>query len=187
MGNSRLHARDQAREWRRSGRGDAMAIPFAENRFDAAVMALVIFFVREPTKGIAEMVRVVRPGGMVAAYAWDIEGGGFPLESFRTEMREMGIALPLPPSSGASKLETLQKLWSDAGLVEVETRAIVVVERTFCGFDDLWTTTLGSSFGQTFAGMACGDVAARLPGRAALLISGARIISCCPSILKNLI
>lgn len=60
--------------------GDAMALPFAENRFDAAVMALVIFFVPDPDKGVAEMVRVVTPGGMVAAYAWDMAGGGFPFE-----------------------------------------------------------------------------------------------------------
>jgi ubiquinone/menaquinone biosynthesis C-methylase UbiE len=38
--------------------GDAMALPFPEDRFDAAVMALVIFFVPDPAKGVAEMVRV---------------------------------------------------------------------------------------------------------------------------------
>src|SRR4051812_44434655 len=43
--------------------GDAMALPFAEDSFDAAAMALVIFFVPEPPKAVAEMARVVRPGG----------------------------------------------------------------------------------------------------------------------------
>src|SRR4051794_1483418 len=57
--------------------GDAMALPFEDARFDAAVMALVIFFVPEPRRGVAEMVRVVRPGGLIAAYAWDILNGGF--------------------------------------------------------------------------------------------------------------
>ena len=42
--------------------GDAMALPFPENSFDAAIMALVIFFVPDPEKGVAEMVRVVAPG-----------------------------------------------------------------------------------------------------------------------------
>src|SRR6266567_3579978 len=36
-------------------RGDALALPFGEDNFDAAVMALVIFFVPDPTKGVAEM------------------------------------------------------------------------------------------------------------------------------------
>ena len=41
--------------------GDAMALPFPQDRFDTAVMALVIFFVPDPAKGVAEMVRVVCP------------------------------------------------------------------------------------------------------------------------------
>src|SRR3712207_3794143 len=56
-------------------RGDAMALPFTDDTFDAAVMPLVIFFVPEPARGVAEMARVVRPGGTVSAYAWDMEGG----------------------------------------------------------------------------------------------------------------
>jgi ubiquinone/menaquinone biosynthesis C-methylase UbiE len=49
--------------------GDAMALPFDDNSFDAAVMALVIFFVPDPARGVAEMARVVAPRGAVAAYA----------------------------------------------------------------------------------------------------------------------
>ena len=58
--------------------GEAMALPFPGDVFDAAIMALVIFFVPDPAKSVAEMVRVVRPGGIAAAYAWDMLGGGFP-------------------------------------------------------------------------------------------------------------
>jgi ubiquinone/menaquinone biosynthesis C-methylase UbiE len=47
--------------------GDAIALPFADGRFDAAAMTLVIFFVPEPAKGVAEMARVVHAGGLVAA------------------------------------------------------------------------------------------------------------------------
>jgi ubiquinone/menaquinone biosynthesis C-methylase UbiE len=39
-----------------------MALPFPADTFDAATMALVISFVPEPIKGVAEMTRVVRPG-----------------------------------------------------------------------------------------------------------------------------
>src|SRR5882672_6821425 len=55
--------------------GDAMALPFPDNTFDVAVMPLVIFFVPDPAKGVGEMARVVRPGGTVTAYAWDMIGG----------------------------------------------------------------------------------------------------------------
>jgi len=72
--------------------GDAMALPFAAGRFDTAVMALVIFFVPDPAKGIAEMVRVVRPTGLVASYAWDMMGGGFPQEPIIGEMRAIGLS-----------------------------------------------------------------------------------------------
>lgn len=44
--------------------GDAMALPFEDDRFDVAVMALVIHFVPDPAKGIGELTRVVRPGGL---------------------------------------------------------------------------------------------------------------------------
>ena len=151
-----------------------MALPFSEDRFDAAVMALVIFFVPDPAKGVAEMVRVVRPGGTVAAYAWDMLGGGFPPEPIRAEMRAMGVTPLRPPSSGASRMEALRDLWTGAGLDAVETREITV-QRTFADFDDFWTTNLlGSSVGPTVAAMAPGDVErlktrvrARLPADAA--------------------
>ena len=61
--------------------GDAMALPFPDSSFDMAVMALVIFFVPDPAKGLSEMARVLRPGGTMAAYAWDMFGGGFPLRA----------------------------------------------------------------------------------------------------------
>src|SRR6202040_2616502 len=43
--------------------GDAQALPFPDNSFDAASMALVITFLSDPAKAVAEMARVVRPGG----------------------------------------------------------------------------------------------------------------------------
>lgn len=139
-------------------RGDAMALPFSADAFDAPTMALVIFFVPDPAKGVAEMVRVVRPGGIVAAYAWDMLGGGFPLEPMRIEMRAMGITPLSPPSTAASQIGTLHELWTGAGLDAVETRQINV-QRTFSDFEDFWTTSLlGSSLGPTVAAMAPADV-----------------------------
>lgn len=122
--------------------GDAMALPYPYASLDAAVMPLVIFFVPEPLKGVAEMARVVAKGGSVSAYAWDMHGGGFPYQSLRDELEAMGHEAPRPPSDDASRLEALADLWKGAGLVSVETRQIKV-RRTFADFEDYWTTVLG--------------------------------------------
>lgn len=138
--------------------GDAMALPFDSDRFDAAVMALVIFFVPEPAKGVAEMVRVVRPGGTVAAYAWDILGGGFPFGPIQTELRALGFTPALPPSVDASRLDALKALWTGAGLEAVETREIVV-QRQYPDFEDFWSTSMAmGSMQASLAGMSSDDV-----------------------------
>ena len=138
--------------------GDAMALPFPDDTFDVAVMPLVIFFVPDPAKGVAEMARVVCPGGIVAAYAWDMFGGGFPYEALQAEMRGLGVAVPVPPSPDASRIDAMRDLWTAAGLDAVETREITV-QRTFADFDDYWTTILGGpSVGPKLAAMASADL-----------------------------
>ena len=138
--------------------GDAMALPFPDNRFDAAVMALVIFFVPDPAKGVAEMARVVRPGGTVAAYAWDMDSGGFPFHPIQAELRALGFLPPVPPSVDASRLEVLRALWNGAGLKAIETTEIVP-RRTFADFEDFWgSSTVTGSIRPTLASMAPGDV-----------------------------
>jgi ubiquinone/menaquinone biosynthesis C-methylase UbiE len=138
--------------------GNAMALPFPAYRFDAAVMALVMVFVPDPAKGIAEMVRVVRPGGTVATYMWDMLGGGFPLDPMLVEMRAMGLAPSRPPRMEASRMEALRSLWTGAGLEAVGTREIAV-QRTFMDFDDFWKTKLKfPSVAPAVAEMAAEDV-----------------------------
>lgn len=138
--------------------GDATALPFPDETFDAAVMALVIFFVPDPAKGVAEMKRVVRPGGMVAAYAWDMMNAGFPFNSMQTEMRTLGIPPMYPPMCEVSRLEALGSLWRAAGLAFVETCAFTV-QRTYDDFDDLWMTScLTASVAPKLATMPAADV-----------------------------
>lgn len=144
--------------------GDAMALPYTDDMFDIAVMPLVIFFVPDPAKGVAEMTRAVCPGGRVAAYAWDMAGGGFPYEMLLAEIRGLGIAVPEPPSPDASRIDNMQDLWAGAGLGATEVCEIEVC-RTFAGFDDFWATALGApSVGRTLATMAPEDLAS-LKGR----------------------
>lgn len=120
--------------------GDAMALPFPDNRFDAAAMALAISFVPDPARAVAEMARVVRPGGPVATYMWDGTRGGSPFHPIQAEIRDQGISLPTPPSADASRTEALHALWTGAGLEAVDTKEIAV-QRTFADFDSFWSVS----------------------------------------------
>ena len=138
--------------------GDAMALPFEAQRFDAAVMALVLVFVPEPERGVAEMARVVKPGGIVASYMWDMLGGGFPLEPLLIEIRAMELTAPRPPQREASRMEAMRDLWKNADLEDIETREIAV-ERSFASFDDFWATCMKSpSLGPMMAALPMRDL-----------------------------
>jgi len=117
--------------------GDAQALPFAEATFDAAMMALVISFVPDPAGAVAEMARVVRPGGWVGAYMWDFTAGGVPTYPLSVGARELGISFPMSYAADVSRLHVLKDLWLAAGLVEVETRIILIRVR-HDNFDAFW-------------------------------------------------
>ena len=125
------------------------------------------------------MARVVRPGGTVAAYVWDMTTGGHPLELMHVEMNAMGFTNPKPPRSDVTSLEALRRLWSSAALDEIATREITV-RRTFADFEDYWTTSkLAATVGQTLAAMGSVNVEmlkARM--RARLVADAAGHITC---------
>ena len=52
--------------------GDATSMPYSDDTFDVAIMALVVQYVADPPKAISEIIRVVRQGGTTAAYVWTV-------------------------------------------------------------------------------------------------------------------
>jgi ubiquinone/menaquinone biosynthesis C-methylase UbiE len=117
--------------------GDAQHLPFPDNSFDIAVMALVIHFVPDPAKAVAEMGRALRPGGTAAAYVWDYKNAGSPTAPLAAAMRAIGLQSPAPPSPQATSLQALEELWRAAGFVQVGMRAIdISVE--FADFENFW-------------------------------------------------
>jgi SAM-dependent methyltransferase len=125
--------------------GDAQALGEASATFDAVVSGLVLNFVPEPNRAVSEMVRVVCPGGVVAAYVWDYAGGMQLMRYFwdaagtldpRAKELDEGRRFPL------CKPEPLTALFQTAGLEKVEVRAIDV-PTVFCDFDDYWSPFLG--------------------------------------------
>ena len=139
--------------------GDALSLPYDDNTFDQSVMALVIFFVPDPARGVAEMARVTRPGGTVSAYAWDLPDGGFPYAVMQAGLAALGRTPLLPPQAGVASLAPLRAVWTGAGLQDVETR-VITVERRFRDFADFWDTALlGPSMGPAFAKMTAEELA----------------------------
>lgn len=150
--------------------GSAMALPYGDRAFDAAVMPLVIVFLPDPAKGVREMSRVVRSGGGVAAYMWGQADGGFPYHTLQAEMAALGAEVLTPPSPEAARVDTMEELWTAAGLRDISTHQ-VTVERTFTDFDEYLTTIRSSpSLGRALAAMSATDVA-RLEERLRRLLS----------------
>jgi len=125
--------------------GDARALPVTGGRFDAVVSGLVLNFVPDSRKMVAEMARAVRPGSTVALYVWDYAGGMQPIRRF------WDAAMGLDPSAAgldeAARFPIcapgpLQALFEEAGLSKVATHAIDV-PTVFRDFDDYWAPFLG--------------------------------------------
>ena len=118
-------------------KGEGQAVPFEDGQFNAVVMALAINMMADPVAGAAEMTRVARPGGCVATYMWDVDGGGFTMEPIRRVLDDMGVPTPMYHSEN-TKADRMDAIWRQAGLQDVSTRRIDV-ELTYDDFDDFWT------------------------------------------------
>jgi ubiquinone/menaquinone biosynthesis C-methylase UbiE len=121
--------------------GDAQNLPFGDDTFDVAVMALVISFLPNPDKAAAEMARVVRRGGWVATYMWDSPGGGTPVQPIYLAMEAMGMTGARAPNSAVSRMEAMRSLWEKVGLESVETR-VIRIATTYSDFDDFWDSNV---------------------------------------------
>jgi SAM-dependent methyltransferase len=126
--------------------GDARALPDAVGTCDVAVSGLALNFVPEPATAMAELVRVLRPGGTLGIYLWDYAGQMALLRAFwdaaaalDPAAREMDEG---PRFAAICHPEALAALCRRAGLRDVATRAIDVPTH-FRDFDDYWQPFLG--------------------------------------------
>ncbi len=129
------------------GAANALSLPFADRVFDAAAMALVINFVPDPLKVVLEMVRVVRQGGWIATYVWDVPGGGLPVEPIFVAMDSLGIRPPTSSRAAISTEDNLRAVWQQAGLESIDTK-VICTPVVYSDFDDFWdsnTVPIGPS------------------------------------------
>lgn len=125
--------------------GDARVLPLPDRAVDVVVSGLVLNFVPEPARAVADFARVVSPGGVVAAYVWDYAEGMQMMRHFwdaagaldpAAAGRDDGRGFPL------CRPDALRNLWRDGGLTDISVQAIDV-PTVFAGFADYWTPFLG--------------------------------------------
>src|SRR5262249_34301637 len=104
--------------------------------FDVVASALVINFIPDRARALAEMRRVARPGGQVAGYVWDFAANRGTVGPLRDAMRQVGLAAPMP-GQAESTLAALQSLFAGVGFGEIETRPIDIT-CTYASFDEMW-------------------------------------------------
>ena len=124
--------------------GDAQALPFPDHAFDVAVSGLVLNFIPDKARAVAEMRRVLRPGGTAAFYVWDYAGDMQLMRPFweaaaaldpKAETLDEGRRFPI------CHPEPLGDLCHDAGLIDIAARTIDI-PTVFRDFDDYWTPLL---------------------------------------------
>jgi len=118
--------------------GPAEQLPWEDDTFDATLAQLVIAFMADPDRGLAEMARVTRPGGVVALCMWDLEQGGMTmLKTFWSAVGDV-----VPDASGEARragtregdiAERLRR----AGLADVREGSLTA-RAEYTGFDDFW-------------------------------------------------
>ena len=119
--------------------GNAQAMRFQDASFDHSMSMLVLNFIPDHEKALAEMRRVTQPQGVVSACVWDYDKGMEMLRIFWDEVVALDPAME-PKDERHMKLcraGQLGALWTKAALAEVQERAIVI-DTAFASFDDYW-------------------------------------------------
>jgi ubiquinone/menaquinone biosynthesis C-methylase UbiE len=127
---------------------DALTLPAAGASIDVVASALVVNFIADRPAALAEMQRLLKPGGLLAFYVWDYPGGGI---GFISAFWKAAVALD--PQAGALRegirfpfctRDGLAAICRDAGLRSVTVEPIET-DITFPDFDAFWQPfTLGA-------------------------------------------
>ncbi|MBV9569450.1 MAG: class I SAM-dependent methyltransferase [Hyphomicrobiales bacterium] len=120
---------------------DATALPFEDASFDRALSLLVLHFVPESRHALAEMRRVVKPKGCVAAAVWDGGGGYLAQRLFwdtvaclvpsGEEGRKRAYGRPL------SRKGEMRAAFVEGGFSEVIETSLTI-RMNYAGFADYW-------------------------------------------------
>jgi SAM-dependent methyltransferase len=120
--------------------GVAEDLPFATDSFDATLAQLVVQLMSDRDAGVAEMARVTRVGGVVAACVWD--STTMPVlrafwDAALAVAPERASAIDDGRRVGYEDPAELGELWQARGLADVSTGELLV-RADYASFDDLF-------------------------------------------------
>jgi len=118
-------------------RASAEQLPFPDDSFDAAIAQLVVHFMSDPVAGLAEMRRVTRTGGVVAACVWDHAGRRSPLAPFWDAARVLEPDVDDESGLAGAREGHLRELFEAAGLGGIEDTALAATVE-YRTFDEWW-------------------------------------------------
>jgi SAM-dependent methyltransferase len=116
---------------------DARALPFEDNSFDRAFSMLVLQFIPDAARAVAEMRRVVQPGGIVTAAVWDAYGGTPQMRMVWDIAAVLDPSIERPLFRPLSQPNEMANLWRDFGFVDVEQISLLI-RMEFSVFNDYW-------------------------------------------------
>jgi SAM-dependent methyltransferase len=150
--------------------GAAEHLPFPDDAFDVTLAQLVVHFMADPVAGLAEMARVTRPGGVVAACVWDHAGGTGPLAAFWQAVHDLDPAAQDESGLPGAREGQLAQLGEAAGLSHIVSSSltVTVLFETFADWWEPFTLGVGPA-GEYVAGLDPGR-RARLRARCAELL-----------------
>jgi len=123
--------------------GVAESLPWDDGTFDAAMCSLVVAWMSDADQGIAEMARVTKPGGTVAAAMWDIPGGGLQMLShFWRAAREIDSSVAdEQPRAGVREGDLVERF--GRACLQGVTGGTLETSVDYADFDDYWEPFTG--------------------------------------------
>lgn len=121
----------------------AEAMPYSSGRFDVTLAQLVVHFMSDPVGGLAEMKRVTRSGGSVAACVWDFTRDQTPLTVFWDAALSLNPEIETEVSMPGAREDDLRNLFAAADIQDI-TADTISVDVDHRSFDEWWEPfTLG--------------------------------------------
>ena len=129
-----LHQRFPSVDAREAG---AESMPWPDESFDAALAQLVVSFMSDAPAGIAEMRRLVRRGGVIAACMWDRDGMEMlaAIDRARAALGSGGLS-----DRAYRTREEIAGLFGAGAEVE-----LLEVEGDYADFEDFWDALNGGA------------------------------------------